>query len=313
MKFGASIWPFQWDPPYDRAIRRIAGLGFRAIELIAWTREVLDTYYTPATIRELKAVLDGEGVELSELVSTPRGMASEESARREAAVEHFRRLIDVAVELGTSMVNTVSSYPLDLSFPHMTVLPLVQQLHAPVPPGLDWSGNWMRYVDVVRRCAQMCEEAAVHYALEAHPFRYVSNAAGMLRLIDHVGSPALGMNFDPSHLFPCGEIPHVVVYQLAGRIFHCHFSDNDAVTNVHWRPGQGKIDWVAVLRALSETGFGGTVSIELEDVSGVSRGAAAMHGAYGAATSAGEAFDRENLLALGFLRGLCTELNIPVD
>ena len=35
MQFGASIWPFQWEPPYEEALRRIARLGFRAVELIA--------------------------------------------------------------------------------------------------------------------------------------------------------------------------------------------------------------------------------------------------------------------------------------
>ena len=47
MKFGACIWPFQWEPPYETTIRRIAGLGFRAVELIAWDRQALDDYYTP--------------------------------------------------------------------------------------------------------------------------------------------------------------------------------------------------------------------------------------------------------------------------
>jgi hypothetical protein len=49
----------QVDEPYDEAIKRISSLGFRAVELIAWTREVLDAYYTPATIRELRAIIDG--------------------------------------------------------------------------------------------------------------------------------------------------------------------------------------------------------------------------------------------------------------
>ncbi len=100
----------------------------------------------------------------------------------------------------------------------------------------------------------------------------MSNAASMLRLIEHVQSDALGMNFDPSHLFPMGDMPHTVIYQLGDRIFHCHFSDNDGLTNVHWRPGKGKIDWTSVMRALKETGFDGTISIELEDVPGVRAG-----------------------------------------
>ena len=81
MKFGASVWPFTWDTPYDVGIRRIAKLGFKAIELIAWDREALDSYYTPATIKHLRGLLADEGLLLSEFVSTPRGMASPDFAR----------------------------------------------------------------------------------------------------------------------------------------------------------------------------------------------------------------------------------------
>jgi sugar phosphate isomerase/epimerase len=168
-------------------------------------------------------------------------------------------------------------------------------------------------VDALRRCVRLCEDAGIKYALEPHPHRYMSNAASMLRLLDHIPSEAFGMNLDPSHLFPCGEIPHVVIYQLGKRIFHCHFSDNDGLTNVHWRPGKGKIDWEAVMKALKDVGFSGVVSIELEDVPGVSRGVAHTQGAYGATVSAGDAFDRENVAAMKYLKGICERLEIPVE
>src|SRR5215212_951056 len=54
MKFGASIWPFQWDPPYEDGISRIASLGFEAVELIGWDRENLHDYYTPKKVKELR-------------------------------------------------------------------------------------------------------------------------------------------------------------------------------------------------------------------------------------------------------------------
>ena len=57
MHFGAAIWPFQWQPPYEDAIRRVARLGFRGVELIAWDREALETYYTPGRIAALRSVL----------------------------------------------------------------------------------------------------------------------------------------------------------------------------------------------------------------------------------------------------------------
>jgi sugar phosphate isomerase/epimerase len=243
MKFGASIWPFQWDPPYEDGISRIASLGFEAVELIGWNRQILHEYYTPKKVKELRTFVEDSGLEISEFVSTPEGMASSDEKERDRAVEHFKRAVEVAVGLGTGIVNSVSAYPFDLEFPRITDRPHLQQWTVDIPSGLDWKKNWEDYVDVMRRCALICEDADLRYALEPHPYRHMSNTASMLRLIERVGSDALGMNFDPSHLFPVGETPHVVIYQLAERIFHCHFSDNDGTTNVHWRPGRGKIDW----------------------------------------------------------------------
>ena len=91
--------------------------------------------------------------------------------------------------------------------------------------------------------------------------------------------------------------------ELGQRVFHCHFSDNDAVTNAHWRPGRGKIDWRAVLEALRDVGFDGTVSIELEDVPGV-------------ATPRQEstpALDAENQASAQYLRDVSEGLGIQWD
>jgi sugar phosphate isomerase/epimerase len=310
MKLGASIWPFHWDPPYEEGIRRIASLGFKAVELIAWNREFLDTYYTPARIRELRTVAENEGLEISEFVSTPHALASPDRAEREKAIEHFTRAAEVAFELGTKIMNTVSVYPFDLHFPWITDLPHLQEFKVEIPSGLDWQRNWEEYVDATRRCAVLCEQAGLKYALEPHPYRYMSNTASMLRLIEHVNSDALGMNFDPSHLFPVGEIPQVVIYQLGKRIFHCHFSDNEGTTNVHWRPGKGKIDWEAVLRALKDTGYEGVISLEFEDVPGVSRGAHAVPGVVKERRMATAEFDRENILAMHYLQGIGETLGI---
>lgn len=64
------------------------------------------------------------------------------------------------------------------------------------------------------------------------------------------------------------------------------------------------------MQALSHIGFDGVISIELEDVPGVSRGREAMHGAYRSTVSAGEAFDHENALSLAYLKEICGRLGI---
>jgi len=92
MRFGAPVWPFKWDEPYDGAIRRIRGLGFRAVELIGWKSDTLESYYTSQTIKELRSVLDGEGILLSQFVANPGELASGDAAVRAQAVENFQAL-----------------------------------------------------------------------------------------------------------------------------------------------------------------------------------------------------------------------------
>jgi sugar phosphate isomerase/epimerase len=303
MKFGAPVWPFQWDPPYEDTIRRIASLGFKAVELIAWQRGVFETYYTPQRVKDLRLLINDLGLELSEFVSTPPGMASPDPAARKQAVEHFKQLVEIGVALGTKLVNTVAPNPFELQFPRIMLKHIAQEWTLQFDPKLDWKQNWADYVEVVRQFCAICEDAGVKYALEPHPYRWMRNAASMMRLLDHVNSPALGMNFDPSHLFPMGEMSQAVVYEVGERIFHTHFSDNDGTSNAHWRPGKGKIDWKSVLQALRDVKYDGVISIELEDVPGVaSRGQAST-----------EALDREVLLSKAYLAELGHELGLKLE
>lgn len=316
MKFGASSWPFQWDPPYETCIRRIAGLGFKAIELIAWNPDYLRDYYTDATIKNLKSVLAGEGIALSQFVSTPHDLSSADPGKREAAVSHWKRTVDVGVELGAPIINMVSAHAFAMKdsqeIPRITTKPLVQTFAAKVPRGVDWD-NFDDYVAGLKQCAAHCEKAGVMMSIEPHPARYVANTDGALRLLEHVNSKAVGINFDPSHTFPVGDFPNISVYQLGKKIIHCHVSDNDGVTNVHWRPGMGKIDWTAMFQALKDVGYDGVISIELEDVPGVSRGPnSSAPGVYRHPTATDE-FVAETVAGMNYLKGICKDLGIPVD
>jgi sugar phosphate isomerase/epimerase len=313
VRFGASVWPWRWDVPYDSGIKRIAEAGFRATELIAWNRGVLDDYYTPSTIASLRGLLADKDMLLSQFIVDNRGAASGDPAVKKAAVEMFKKGVDVAAELGSPIVNTVTHLPFEIQFPFITDRPHVQTFSQPVDSDLDWDRNWHEYVETLRDCAAYAAAAGLKYSLEPHPFRYGANIEGLLRLLEAVDSPALGVNLDPSHLFPVGDLPHIAIYRLAPHVLHCHFSDNDGETNVHWRPGMGKIDWRHVLQALKDTGFEGVVSLEFEDVPGVSRGAEDVPGVYKGNTDATDEFVREYETALAYLTGLANEVGLSVE
>jgi sugar phosphate isomerase/epimerase len=313
VRFGAATWPWKWDGPYDRAVARIGDAGFRATELCAWDDNALENYYTSATLKQLRSILNDKGMVLSQFVVKTPNLSSADPGLRKASVETFKVGVEKGVELGAQIINTVVHYPFALEMPRITDRPLVQMFTADVPSGLDWDQNWEDYVAGLSECAQYCESAGIRYSLEPHPFRYGSTTEGMLRILGAVGSPALGVNWDPSHLFPSGDIPHVSIYRLGSKVLHCHFSDNDGVTNVHWRPGMGKIDWEKVMLALKETGFDGVISLEFEDVPGVSRGVRDVPGVYKANPEATSEFEKEYRLGLAFLTDLANSVGMRVE
>jgi len=307
LKLGCTVWPVRWNTPYEGAIRRIAKLGFKGAELIAWDKKALDEYYTRKKIRELKELMDSSGLELTEFVSTPGGTSSLRREDQEASLTHFRRLVEVASEFETRIVNTVSLWPFHgVKWPNIKERPLMQTFLMPedLPYDTDYERIWTNYVDLTRRFCDTVEDAGLYYAVEPHPWSLISNADAMLRLIEHVGSRALGMNFDPSHLFPMGETPAIAILKLRKRIFHTHISDNDASSNVHWRPGKGKIDWVSVLKALKVVGYDYVLSIELEDVPGVSKPGL---------EDAAPVFDRELTKAMDFLKETAKEAGVNIE
>ncbi len=313
MRFGASVWPWKWDEPYDGAIRRIGRAGFRATELIAWDDGSFADYYTDQTVSELRKILDDEGMLLSQFVVKTPDLASPDPARRAATVDLFKRGVEKTVALGSPIINTVVHYPLALSFPALMDRPHMQTFSQKVPADLDWAQNWDDYITALRECARAAEDGGIRYSLEPHPFRYGANTEGLLRILEAVDSPAVGVNLDPSHLFPVGDLPHIAVYRLGSRVLHCHFSDNDGETNVHWRPGMGKIDWSHLLRALADTGFNGVISLEFEDIPGVSRGARDDHGAYHGNVEATAGFEEEYRIALSYLTGLAAGAGLSIE
>jgi sugar phosphate isomerase/epimerase len=139
-------------------------------------------------------------------------------------------------------------------------------------------------------------------ALEPHPYRWVNSAQSVLRLMERTGASNLGLNLDPSHLFPSGDLPHYTVYLLGTHIYHTHFSDNDGQSNAHWRPGKGKIDWTALLRALSDVGYDDAISLELEDVPG-----AATHD-----RESTSELDRELRIGMAYLRERGAEAGVTI-
>ena len=107
--------------------------------------------------------------------------------------------------------------------------------------------------------------------------------------IEQVGSPNMGVNYDPSHLVRMGINPIRFLWEFIGNVFHVHGKDCMIIDEnlyqygnlqeatfdtpykyggMNWRytiPGHGVSDWKLILNILMDSGYAGCISIELED------------------------------------------------
>ena len=76
-------------------------------------------------------------------------------------------------------------------------------------------------------------------------------------------SHSVGLNFDIGHFFCVGEDPAELVYRLADFIGHIHLADiADNRIHNHLIPGEGAINLRAVLKAISDIGYDGFITVE---------------------------------------------------
>ncbi|MCL1855959.1 MAG: sugar phosphate isomerase/epimerase [Clostridia bacterium] len=139
-----------------------------------------------------------------------------------------------------------------------------------------------------RKAAQFAADHGVtRLAFEMHPGFCVYNPESLLKLRSAVG-PAVGANFDPSHLFWQGIQADKAILQLNEAVFHFHakdtriFADNVASNGVldpkHYSHladrswifgtvgyGQPEAAWTKIINALAVIGYDYVISIEHED------------------------------------------------
>ena len=120
-----------------------------------------------------------------------------------------------------------------------------------------------RLVDILRQAAEVAAAAGVRLALEPlnrYEADLVNTAEEGLAFVETVGHPALGLLLDTYHVNieeASWEAPFRRVMQ-AGKLWHVHLGDNNRLS-----PGDGMIDFAALVRTLHTLGYAGCLSAEL--------------------------------------------------
>ncbi len=105
--------------------------------------------------------------------------------------------------------------------------------------------------------ARMAGHSGVRAGVEPLPRSCLGNTAGeMDLLLGELSVEQVGICLDVNHA-NVGQDLVCFIQHFGRRIISLHISDNDGVDEKHWLPGEGVIDWPAVINALRAVGYDG--------------------------------------------------------
>lgn len=257
MKIGVILESFRKE--FKEAVKEAAKLGADGVQMYANTQTVYADM-SGREIREVKKVLDGEGLKVSALCGDFG--CEMYYTRDKSLIDREKKIMSIAKELGTDIVTT-----------HIGVVP--EEKDCP---------QYESMREVCRELAKFADSMGGHFAVETGPER-----AQLLKdFLDGLDSRGVAVNLDPANLVMCaGDDPVSAVHILKGYIVHTHAKDGIMLKKTDTRTlyapsffglqpsdwgehikemplGEGNVPWTAYIAALREIGYDGYLTIERE-------------------------------------------------
>lgn len=241
----------------EETIRRIAGIGYRGIELLADVPHAWPAGLLPERVDAIRTALDEAGLTISNInafmmnaVADPRqpywhpGWTDPDPHYRAIRREHTKRSLQLAADLGA---------------PHITTEP-----GGHLAEGQTRADAADIFYDELMPCLDVAESLGVGLLIEPEPELLIERFDEYLAFVARLDSPRVGLNFDVGHAYCVGEDPQDWVARMAEHTVHYHLEDI-AATRVHQHliPGHGAIDFDATLAAIQQTGYDGWLTVEL--------------------------------------------------
>ena len=235
---------------------RLAGIGYRGVEIMADVPHAWPAYMLPEHIQSLRDNLAKNNLAISNInafmmhaVNDPRqkywhpSWIEPDRHYRQIRSDHTTRALTLAKQLGATCITTEPGGPLE---------------------GRPWAECLNLFVEMLKPVVEHAEKEQVLLLVEPEPDLLIETADQYLEFASKILSPYLGLNFDIGHSYCVNDDPAATVRRLAKLIRHVHLEDI-APTRVHHHliPGEGVIDFHGTLAALQEVGYAGWVTIEL--------------------------------------------------
>ncbi len=278
MKLGfvSAILP---DQTLAQVVQFAANTGYDCVELMCWPKGKAERRYAGVTHIDVAALSNSEvdlilqcmsdaEITISGLGYYPNPLTPNET-EAEIYSEHLKQLILAAKRLSVDIVNTFIGRDQTRTI----------------------DDNWERFKQVWKPLVQFAEDNGIRIGIENCPMFFTVDEwpAGQNlayspaiweRMFNEIPSENFGLNFDPSHFIWLQMDYLKPLTTFADRIFHVHAKDvrldKDKLDEVgilatplayHTPklPGLGDVDWGSFFSVLSDTGYDGSVCVEVED------------------------------------------------
>ena len=189
-------------------------------------------------------MLDGEGINVSSMLPAPGGgagynVASPDAPERAAAIDMYKKVTDLCAEWGSPTLLYVAGW---------------QVFGTSRPQAFEWT------TAALAEIADQAAASGVTVAVEptSADSNLIDSCDDVIALMDAVDRPNVGAMFDTYHTLYRNEVPTDYVYRLGKRLKHVHLADvnRDA-------PGSGVVDYVSLIQALRDVGYGGYLAMEI--------------------------------------------------
>jgi sugar phosphate isomerase/epimerase len=119
-------------------------------------------------------------------------------------------------------------------------------------------------VDAIARAAEMAAAAELDLLVETEEGHFANSGARTAELVERIGNPALGVNWDPANALVEGDTPFPDGYAAVRKhVRNVHFKDLEIFPDGRWRiVEQGGVDWAGQIAALADDGYTGTIAVE---------------------------------------------------
>ena len=222
--------------PIRRTIERMQQTGVEGLE-VAGELDRLNA-------AEVRALLKEHGRRCWGAVALTlgeRNLAARSMAQREQTVDHMKRVATFAKECGGEILTLVPA--------------TVGKLVADATPAEEWA--WI--VEGVKEVHAHAEKEGICIAIEPiNRFEtYLINRVDQALALADAVAPSCGVCLDLFHMNIEEADLHAAIRLARGRIHDVHVADSNRLA-----PGQGMLDFTAIVKTIREAGYAGALTLE---------------------------------------------------